>query len=153
MAALSRSAATWAETSARYDHAAVGFGQNMFVSAGWNSGSTVPSSVVEKFNVLSTAWQERRQLRGQSLKLPASSITAVASDGKKAYLLKRHNVNSLLYCLDLSSLRCREIVPTNSEFPGYINSAMIYYRRKLAVYGEDELTVLDLITSEFNIDA
>ena len=154
MAALSRSKATWAEPSARYDHAAVGFGQNMFVCAGWNSGSTVPSSIVERFNILSTAWLEPQHLRGQFL-CPASSITAAASDGKRAYVLKRHNANSLLYCLDLSSLRCQEIVPTNSEFPGYYYSAMIYYRRKLAVCGEDKLNVLDLNTSEFifNIDA
>ena len=149
MAGLSRTKATGAEPSARCEHAAVGFGQNMFVCAGWNSGVTVSSSVVERFNVLSTAWQEPRHLGGQSLQLPAGmTIAAVASDGKRAYLFRRDKANSLLYCLDLSSLLCREIVPTNTEFSGYHHSAMIYYRQKLAIYGRDELTVLDLNTSE-----
>ena len=160
MAVFSRSTA---EPPARYHHAAVGFGQSMFVCAGTGSGlSAVP--VLESFNVLSTTWQEPRQLRGRS---PDShQCMAVASDGRKAYWfgggreglppLYNNYVNSL-YSLDLSSLSCQK-VPTNSaESPTpRIGSAMVSYRRKLVIYGgrtsdvslSDEVFVFDLNTSE-----
>ena len=151
-----------AEPSARYGHAAVGCGGNLFVWAGGGvPGSPVPSSVLERFNVVSTSWQEPRQLCGQSLPDGFNSM-AVTSDGEKAYFFGgsdqsggRHNS---LYCLDLSSLLNRLIIPTTaSESPSpRSSSAMVHYRGKLVLHGgytgggspSDELFVFDLDTSE-----
>ena len=149
-----------AEPSARYGHAAVGCGSNMFVWGGkGGGGSVVSSSVVERFNVQSTSWQESRQLRGQSLPDGLRSM-AVASDGERAYyfggyvdgLSQRYNS---LYVLDLSSMQCRQMA-TGGESPTARSlSAMVHYRRLLVVYGgstgsgaSDELFVFDLDTSE-----
>ena len=130
----------------------------MFVCAGTGSGgSVVPSSVLESFNVLSTTWQEPRQLRGR---VPDShQRMAVASDGRKAYWFGGTGGfdNNSLYCLDLSSLSCQEVVPTNSaESPiPRFQSAMVSYRRKLVIYGGSRslvslsgVCVFDLNTSE-----
>ena len=155
MAALPR-----AEPSARYGHAAVGSGSNMFVWGGrGDGGSVVSSSVVERFNVQSTSWQEPRQLRGQSLPDGLRGM-AVASDGERAYYFggyvdrENQRCNSL-YVLDLSSMQCRQMA-TGGEFPTARSySAMVHYRRQLVVYGgytgsgaSDELFVFDLDTSE-----
>ena len=49
-----------AEPFARCNHGAIGFGANLFVWAGVGGrGSSVPSSVLERFNVVSTCWQDR----------------------------------------------------------------------------------------------
>ena len=147
-----------AEPSARHGHAGVGCGGNLFVWAGdGGRGSPVPSLVLERFNVVSTSWQEQRQLRGQSLPEGFNSM-AVTSDGEKAYFFggidesyTRHNS---LYCLDLSSLVCRMIVPSSESPSPRDDSAMVHYRRKLVLYGgntggvSDELFVFDLDTSE-----
>ena len=149
-----------AEPSARYGHAAVGSGSNMFVWGGeGDRGSVVSSSVVERFNVQSTSWQEPRQLGGQS---PPDRLRfmAVASDGETAYYFGgyvgggKQRCNSL-YVLDLSSMQCRQMA-TGGESPTARSlSAMVHYRRQLVVYGgetgsgiSDELFVFDLDTSE-----
>ena len=154
-----------AEPSARYCHGAVGCGGNLFVWAGdGGRGSRVPSSVLERFNVVSTSWQEPRQLRGQSLPDGLERM-AVTSDGERAYCFggmdgsgERHNS---LYCLDLSSLLSRLIIPTTaSESPSpRSSSAMVHWRRKVVLYGgytgrsaSDELFVFDLDTSEAYIE-
>ena len=150
-----------AEPSARYGHAAVGCGGNLFVWAGKGGhGSPVPSSVLERFNVVSTTWQEPRRLRGQSLPDGLHRM-AVTSDGEKAYFFggsdESYTPHNSLYCLDLSSQVCRVIVPTGASVsPSPRNySAMVHYRRKLVLYGgdtggsaSDELFVFDLDTSE-----
>ena len=150
------------EPSARYCHASVGFGTHLFVWGGDNGrDQRILSSVLERFNVVSTSWQEPRQLRGQSL--PDGLLrAAVTSDGEKAYCFgglngsgERHNS---LYCLDLSSLLCRVIVPTAASEPPSPrdDSAMVHCRRKLVLYGgdtgrpSDELFVFNLDTSEAN---
>ena len=152
-----------AEPSARYGHAAVGCGGNLFVWAGdCSPGSPVPSSLLERFNVVSTTWQEPRHLRGQPLPDGLRRM-AVTSDGEKAYCFgglvgpfgtgQSHNS---LYCLDLSSLVCRKIVPSSESPSPRDDSAMVHYRRKLVLYGgytgvgsaSDELFVFDLDTSE-----
>ena len=149
-----------AEPSARYGHAAVGCGGNLFVWAGdGRRGSPVPSSVLERFNVVSTSWQEQRQLRGQPLPGGLHRM-AVTSDGEKAYFFggtdESYTLHNSLYCLDLSSLVCREIVPSSESPSPRDGSAMVHYRRKLVLYGGltgggsvlDELFVFDLDTSE-----
>ena len=149
------------ESSARRNHGAVGFGGNLFVWAGdGGPGSPVPSSVLERFNVVSTSWQEPRQLRGQSLPDGLRRMAAT-SDGEKAFCFggtdESGGLHNSLYCLDLSSRLCRKIVPTGaSESPSpRDDSAMVHYRRKLVLYGgdtersiSDELFVFDLDTSE-----
>ena len=150
-----------AEPSARWGHAAVGCGNNMFVWGGNGvGGSVVSSSVVERFNVQSTSWQEPRQLRGQSLP-DRLRFMAVASDRETAYYFggcvgggNQQRCNSL-YVLDLSSMQCRQMA-TGGESPTARSlSAMVHYRRQLVVYGgltgngaSDELFVFDLDSSE-----
>ena len=105
------------EPQARCLHAAIGVGQNMLILAGNGGSAAIKPSVIEKFNVMSTDWQEALQLSGQSLPENYESM-AFASDGEKAYFFggytgssgsqKRHG---LLYCLDLQSLQCHEIIP------------------------------------------
>ena len=150
-----------AEPSARHDHGAVGCGGNLFVWAGEGGpGSPVPSSVLERFNVVSTSWQEPRQLRGQSLPDVLRRM-AVTSDGEKVYFFggrdESYTPYNSLYCLDLSSLVCRVIVPSSESPSPRDDSAMVHYRRKLVLYGgdttgggsaSDELFVFDLDTSE-----
>ena len=152
-----------AEPSARYYHAVLGVEHNMFLWAGCGGdGSAVPSSIVEKFNVLSTAWQEPRQLHGQCLPRRFDSM-AISSDGQKAYCFGGYVgadgskiLHKALYVLDLLSMRCREITLGPDSPTGRANSAMVHYRRKLVVYGgwtgrtSDELFVVDLDTSEAN---
>ena len=87
---------------------------------------------------------------------------AVTSDGDKIYcfgglvgpLGSRQSHNSL-YCLDLSSLVCRVIVPSSESPSPRCDSPMVHHRRKLVLYGgntggsaSDELFVFDLDTSE-----
>ena len=148
------------EPSARSGHAAVGCGSNMFVWAGdGDGGSVVSSSVVERFNVQSTSWQDPRQISGQS---PPDGLysMAVASDGERAYYFggyvdRRSQRYNSLYVLDLSSMHCRQMA-TGGESPTAISwSAMVHYRRQLVLYGgltesrtSDELFVFDLDTSE-----
>ena len=149
-----------AEPSARCDHAGVGCGGNLFVWAGKGGpGSPVPSSVLERFNVVSTSWQEPLQLRGQSLPDGLRRM-AVTSDGEKAYFFggidESFTLHNSLYCLDLSSLVCRKIVPSSKSPSPRDHSAIVHYRRKLVLYGghtgggsvSDELFVFDLDTSE-----
>ena len=118
-----------AEPSARYGHGAVGCGGNLFVWAGRGGGSPVPSSVLERFNVVSTSWQEQRQLRGQSLPDGFNSM-AVTSDGEKAYFFggrdESYTLHNSLYCLDLSSLVCRMIVPSSEPPSPRYDSAMVH---------------------------
>ena len=155
MAALLR-----AEPSARYGHAAVGSGSNMFVWAGnRGGGSVVSSSVVERFNVQSTSWQEPRQLRGQSRPDGLYSM-AVASDGERAYYFGGEvgggfQLLNSLYVLDLSSMQCRPMATGGESPTARSSSAMVHYRRQLVVHGgytgsraSDELFVFDLDTSE-----
>ena len=147
-----------AEPSARYGHATVGSGSNMFVWAGAGGlGSVVSSSVVERFNVQSTSWQEPRHIRGQS---PPDGLYAMAvvSDGERAYYFGGFVGGLLcnsLYVLDLSSMQCRQMA-TGGESPTARSwSAMVHYKRRLVVYGgytgsgaSDELFLFDLDTSE-----
>ena len=147
-----------AEPSARYSHAGVGCGGNLFVWGGDGSrGSPVPSSALERFNVVSTSWQEPRQLRGQSLPDGLHRM-AVTSDGEKAYFFGgrdgSYKLQNSLYCLDLSSQVCRKMVASESPSPRDY-SAIVHYRRKLVLYGgytgrsiSDELFVFDLDSSE-----
>ena len=157
MAALPKARA---EPSARRSHAAVGCGSNMFVWGGkGGGGSIVSSSVVERFNVQSTSWQEPRQIRGQSLPDGLYSM-AVASDGERAYYFGGYvgggnqRCNSL-YVLDLSSMQCRQMATGGESPTARSSSAMVHYRRQLVVHGGrtgrrvyDELFVFDLDTSE-----
>ena len=162
MAALPKARA---EPSARYGHAAVGSGSNMFVWAGEDDGgsdggggSVVSSSAVEQFNVQSTSWQEPRQLRGQSPDRLCNM--AVASDGEKAYYFGGvvgggYQYCNSLYVLDLSSMQCRQMATGGESPTARSHSAMVHYKRRLIVYGgwtesgiSDELFVFNLDTSE-----
>ena len=155
-----------AEPSARHFHATVAFGANLFVLGGRGGRSSpVPSSVVERFNVASTAWQEPRQLRDQPLP-ECWDHMAVTSDEERAYFFGGYVgrsgsqvLSNALYALDLSSLHCSEIEANNEESssPGpRSNSGMVFHQRQVVTYGgstggrktSDELFVFDLDSSE-----
>ena len=56
------------EPSARYFHAAISTGNSMLVLAGRGSGgSSIDSSVVERFNATSTTWNQPHHLLNQAL--------------------------------------------------------------------------------------
>ena len=154
-----------AQPSARYCHGACSFGANLLVwgGDGGPNNSPVPLSVVERFNITYAAWQEPRHLQGLSSHDFLDSM-AVASDGERTYFFGGWSGSggsqvrsNALYVLDLSSLRCREIVATNTEESPSprSNSGMVFHRRQLIVYGggtgggiSDELFVFDLDSSE-----
>ena len=155
-----------AEPVARFYHAAVGLGQNKLVLAGDTAeGSSVPSSVVEKFNVRSTVWQDPQMLGGQFTLPEGYDSMAVASDGERAYLFGgligprgAQQRSNAIFCVNLLSLKCEEIVPApTAQAPlPRSGSAMVHYKRKLVIYGgstgpgrmSNELLVFDLDTSE-----
>ena len=145
------------EPSARYHHAAVGVGSNMFVWGGdGGDGSVVSSSVVERFNVQSASWG---QVRCPSLPDGLRGM-AVESDGERAYCVggfvgRGSQLYNALYVLDLSSMRCRKL-STGAQSPtARAYSNIIHYARTLVLYGgwtgsrmSDELFIFDLDTSE-----
>ena len=153
-----------AEPSARYHHGACSFGGNLLVWGGdGGTNSRVPLSVVEIFNITCTAWQEPRHIQGLSSHDFLRSM-AVASDRERAYFFGGlsgpsgfEDYSNALHVMDLSSLRCREIVATNTEESPRprSNSGMVYHRRQLILYGgntrggtSDELFVFELDSSE-----
>lgn len=79
------------EPSARQRHAALGVGQNMFVWAGEsNAPPSLDASVVERFSVTSTSWEQPTQLLNPALPYSYYAM-AVASDGENSYLLRGNN--------------------------------------------------------------
>ena len=152
------------EPLARAYHAAVGAGQYMLAWGG--KGGQVRTSVVERFDMLSTAWLDPQQFSGQSLPDGLHDM-AVASDGEKAYIFGgmcgpygSRNRYSAIYEVDLTSLDCKELIPaTESASSPCARSGcgMVCFEKKLVVYGgytdagranEQHLYVFDLNTSK-----
>jgi len=147
------------EPKPRKRHAAVGVGRKLYVWAG--NGDGVQAATLESFDVSSEEWEQPRQLRGP---LPEDLRNmAVATDGKNAYSFGGacgpHEYLNKLYQIDLSTLQCRELVPTNSSPVPKKGSRMVYFNEKLVVYVGylaeggviDELQVFDLKTSECEV--
>ena len=150
------------EPPAREFHAALGIGQNMlnmFICAG--SGYGVESSVVHKFNLASTSWQEPRRLINRTLPDGYYGM-AVASDGENSYLfggfvgpLGSEQSCNKIYKINIS-LECKELAPATSVAPtgrGY--SGLVCANRSLISYGGytgsialNDLFVFDLHTGE-----
>ena len=155
------------EPLARSYHAAIRAGQNMLVWGG--KGDKLRPSVVERFDVLSTVWQEPQQLNGPPLPGGINDM-AVACDGEKAYMLggmsgprySRHRHHTL-YEVDLTSLDCKELVLARGSAPlpsARSGSMVMGLGRKLIVYGgytddgrsnERRLHVVDLDASELAV--
>ena len=147
------------EPSARRYHAAIGTGNSMLVLAG-SGGSSIDSSVVERFNATSTTWNQPHHLLNQALPDDYSHM-GVTSDGEKLYmfggLVGSQRCNTL-FEVDIFSLECRELVPATSATSPTARShcGLVYWNRRLVVYGgtiaagtpTDELFVFDLNTSE-----
>ena len=145
------------EPSARLFHAALAIGQNMFICAG--SGHGVESSVLHKFDVASTSWQEPRQLLNQTLPDGFCGM-AVASDGENSYLfggfVGLRSCNKI-YKINIS-LECKELVPATSVGPtGRGHSGLVCANGTLISYGGytgisdsalNDLFMFDLNTSE-----
>ena len=140
------------QPAARSYHAAVGMDQAMLVWGG--GGKDGPSSMVDRFDVLSLTWKEQRQLHGHPLPSGLWGM-AVATDGKKAYLFGGRSsggVENRVFSVDQTSLECRELVPSSSVRPGgRSNCPMVFCGGKLVVYGghtglgvSDDLYVFDL---------
>ena len=150
------------EPSARGFHAAIATGQSMLVLAGndGSGGSSIDSSLVERFNATSTTWNQPHHLLNQALP-DGYSRMGVTSDGEKLYTfggyVGRQCCNTL-YEIDILSLECRELVPATSATSPTVRSScsLVYWNRRVIMYGGaidafipiDELFVFDLNTSE-----
>ena len=150
------------EPSARSHHAVLSIGQNMLVLAGdkGNGGSSVDSSVMERFNATSTTWNQPQHLLNQALPDDYSRM-GVTSDGEKLYMfggfVGEQRCNTL-YEIDVFSFECRELVPATSATSPTARSScgLVYWNRRLVVFGgaigggppTDELFVFNLNTSE-----
>lgn len=124
-----------AEPTARRYHAAFRIGQYMYIWAGVGCRS----DVIERFNI-STFACEQSLLDGVSAPLNIDSM-AVACDESHGYFFGGRDENGKnfdsLYCLDMSTFECTEIVPaTDKDAPGALRDCrMVYLDRKLMVYG------------------
>ena len=146
------------EPTARQFHAALAIGQNMFICAG--SGHGIESSVLHKFDVASTSWQEPRRLLKQTFPDCFYGM-AVASDGENSYLFGGfvgiEGTCNKIYEINIS-LECRELVPATPVGPtGRGHSGLICTNRTLISYGGytgrsdlalNDLFLFDLNTSE-----
>ena len=150
------------EPSARGFHAAIATGQSILVLAGndGRGGSSIDSSLVERFNATSTTWNQPHHLLNQALPNGYSHM-GVTSDGEKLYMFGGYvggQPCNTLYEIDVLSLECRELVPATSPTSptARSNCGLVYWNRRLVVYGgniavgtpTDELFVFDLNTSE-----
>ena len=144
------------EPKARFGHAAVVMDNNLLV---WGGRGVEDTSTVETFDVSSATWLEPRQLHGDTLPNGLYAM-AVTSDKKRAYVFggysgSTHQFYNQLFVIDLTSLKCRELVPGSSSRPSARSgSRMVCYGRKLVMYGgrtgpgvvSDELHIFDLDT-------
>ena len=135
-------------------HAAVGVGQTLLV---WGGDGVEETSLVERFDVVSTTWRDARRLQGDSLPVGLRYM-AVAFDGETGYMFGGSysgGTSDKLFAINLTSLECRELVPSpQSPYrPGpRSNSAMVYSEGRLVKYGSSgsnrEVEVFDLNESE-----
>ena len=150
------------EPSARWFHAAIATGNSMLVLAGSDGrgGSSIHSSLVERFNATSTTWNQPHHLLNQALP-DGYSRMGVTSDGEKLYMFGGSvggRLCNTIYEIDVLSLECRELVPATSATSPTARSScgLVYWNRRFVVYGgaiaagtpTDELFVFDLNTSE-----
>ena len=130
----------------------------MVVCAG--KGSSVDSSIVERFNVSLTSWQPQLRLNGALPPVGYNRMT-VASDGENAYIFSGSSGSGQLcnkiYQVNLWNFQCCELIPATPVCPTpRENSTIIYLNRTLVSYGgytgggtiSNELFVFDLNTSE-----
>ena len=140
--------------TSRCGHAAVGVGQTLLV---WGGDGVEETSLVERFDVVSTTWRDARRLQGDSLPVGLRYM-AVTSDGETGYVFGGDysgGRSDKLFAINLTSLECRELVPSpqSSYSPGpRIVSAMVYSEGRLVMYGgfrsNREVEVFDLNKSE-----
>ena len=136
----------------RLGHAAVALGQTLLV---WGGFGVEETSLVERFDVVSTTWRDARRLQGDSLPVGLRYM-AVTSDGETGYVFGGKysgGTSDMLFAINLTSLECREVVPSPSYRPGpRSNSAMVYSEGRLVMYGgtgsNREVEVIDLNKSE-----
>ena len=145
-----------AEPKARAGHASFRIGRYMYIWA----GSGCRTDVVERLN-LSTFTYEQRHLTDSSAPDVLDSM-AVTWDESHGYTFgglgdRAQSLNSI-YCLDFSTLKRIEIVPaTGSDTPSPRSaSGMVYFNRKLVVYGgltddgiSSDLLLFDLDNSKY----
>ena len=138
----------------RWGDAAVGVGQTLLV---WGGDGVEETSLVERFDVVSTTWRDARRLQGDSLPVGLRYM-AVTSDGETGYVFGGEysgGTSDKLFAINLTSLECRELVPIPQLVyrPGpRRNSAMVYSEGRLVMYGGSgrnrEVEVFDLNKSE-----
>lgn len=143
----------------RVYHTAVGVGRKLYVWGG-NSKPKIQATIVENFDVLSQAWEKRKQFKGS---LPDGFYDmATATDGDYVYSFGGRTASGVysnaVYQFNLSTLECRELVPANpSHAPKKAyGSGLVIFNEKLVIFGgyndnrqTDDLHVFDLRTSEF----
>ena len=143
------------EPRARAWHASVIVGPSMII---WGGRDVEETWQVEVFDPLSGTWLEPRQLHGDSLPRGLYNM-AVARDENMAYVFGGYSNSTKqwynqLFAIDLTSLECRELVPSagsSSPPSARDGSRMVYRDRQLLIYGgytgnahSDELHVFDL---------
>ena len=144
----------------RREHAAVGFGQKLYIWGGEGDHTKIQTSMIESFNLSSESWEQPKLL---NLSLPDRLWDmAVTSDGQNTYSFGGRVGGDIyfntLYQYNLSRQQCKELVPRNPSHAPRKQSVggMVYFDHKLVVHGglcsdgkySDELYTFDLRTSE-----
>lgn len=152
----------WAkEPEARYQHAAVGVENKLYIWGGYNCLKSIRSTTLESFDVSSLKWEQPRQVNGS---LPdVLQNVAVTSDSECSYsyggLTGNTRLNAL-YEINLTTLQCRELETNSpSHAPQQTEGCRtVLFKNKLVVYGgyngqsnTDDLLVFDLDKSEYGI--
>lgn len=149
------------QPEARYDHAAVGIDDKLFVWAGDGGSTNIATRTLECFNVSSLTWEQPQQLIGS---LPDGLCNmAVTSEGENVYTLggysKSGDINRV-YEINPCTLLCRELLPNSSPHTPQKQdgSHSVCFQDKLVIYGGwtvqgriNDLHVFDLENSEWNI--
>ena len=142
------------EPSARYRHAAVGIGQTLLV---WGGKGLEDSSIIERFDVVSTAWRDGRRLQGHLLPTGLHNM-AITSDGENGYVFGGRTSSGQrldrLFAINLLTMDCVLLSPSpeSSRPSARSSSAIIYDEGRLVSYGgntgsgivSDDLHVFDL---------
>ena len=138
-------------------HAAVGFGQKLYIWEGDGGSSKIQNSAIDVFDLSSETWNESMKLRGS---LPAGlQDVAVTTDGQCAYSFGGISDSFLnaVYKVQLSTLQCIELPQKNCTHAPLkkCGSGVVYFNQKLVVYGgwtgletTDELNAIDTKTGE-----
>ena len=138
---------------------AVGVGRKLHMWGGFGGTPPLPATTVETFDVPSEAWLEAKKLR---YSIPDDMRgMAVTNEGERVYAFggrtDRDTYSQEVYQIDLSTLECKKLVPTNPSYApkATFSCGVAYFNHKLVIHGgrteqdrTNEVHVFDLRTSE-----